>query len=362
MAEPGLPEAPPRMYDATGAIHCHSTYSDGSGTVEEIVSAAQRAGLEYLVMTDHDTLAPLREKGEGWHGRTLVLYGVEISPRHNHYLAYGIEEVPSFHLPPAEFIRAVRELGGVGFLAHPWDYGSPVLGLGEYSWQDWEVDGFTGIEIWNYFSGWVGSITSVWDLVRGLLNWRAVSMDPDPRTLARWDQLALRRPVVGIGGVDAHGIRRRILGVPVTFHPYERAFRTVRTHLLLPRPWAGDVAEDRRQVLGALRHGRAYVANWEQGDPRGFRFLAWAGGRWLGMGDRFPHPGPAGSVHFSVETPRDVPGVRIALFWNGRPMVETDGPVLQGRDAGPGVYRVEVYRRGRGWIYSNPICLEAPMP
>lgn len=369
LADPGQSglEGPPPVHEATGVIHCHSRYSDGSGTLEEITAAAQRAGLDYLLMTDHDTLAPLYERGERWHGRTLVLYGVEISPRHNHYLAYGIRHVPSFHLPPREFVRMVRDMGGVGFIAHPWDYGSRVLRLAEYSWLDWDVDGFTGLEIWNYFSGWAGNITSLWRLVRGLLSWRSVSMDPDPRTLARWDQLAALRPTVGIGGVDAHGVRLRLLGrVGVTLHPYVRAFRTVRTHLLLDGPWTGDAARDAQQVLMALRRGRAYVANWEQGDPRGFRFVARAGGRWYEMGDIIPYrrgPSPAdkGAVHFSVDGPRGVPGASTALLCGGRTVAAAEGVVLQARGAGPGVYRVEVRRGRRAWIYSNPIyVVDAP--
>jgi DNA polymerase (family 10) len=43
--------------DIRGIIHCHSSWSDGSNTVEEMAQAAISRGLEYLVMSDHSKSA-----------------------------------------------------------------------------------------------------------------------------------------------------------------------------------------------------------------------------------------------------------------------------------------------------------------
>lgn len=348
------------MHEVSGVIHCHTDYSDGTHSYGEVCQAAHRAGLDYLLLTDHDNMDARRDHGERYWGRTLVLVGVEITPRWNHYLAYGISDFPSFHLPPQEYVRAVAERGGIGFCAHPFECGSRVLRMNEYCWKAWEVEGYTGLEIWNYFSSWVSGCTSWRRTIRGALlaDWQHVAGDPDPRTLARWDELGRRRRVVGIGGVDAHGARWRLIGpLAITLHPYTRAFRTVRTHLLLAEPFNGDVDHDRAQLVAALQSGRAYVANWERGDPAGFRFVGWSGGRCLEMGDEAPHPGPAGAVHFSVAVRREKPYGVIRLLKDGQVLAETADTDLQAADAGPGVYRVEVCRRGRGWIYSNPIYL-----
>ena len=45
-------------YDYRGIIHCHSTYSDGTGDMEEIGKAANDAGLDFVMMTDHDQMKP----------------------------------------------------------------------------------------------------------------------------------------------------------------------------------------------------------------------------------------------------------------------------------------------------------------
>lgn len=43
--------------DIRGIIHCHSTWSDGSNTIEEMAMAAIGKGLQYLVISDHSKSA-----------------------------------------------------------------------------------------------------------------------------------------------------------------------------------------------------------------------------------------------------------------------------------------------------------------
>jgi predicted metal-dependent phosphoesterase TrpH len=40
-----------------GALHMHTIYSDGTGTVEHVARCARDAGLRWIIITDHDTLA-----------------------------------------------------------------------------------------------------------------------------------------------------------------------------------------------------------------------------------------------------------------------------------------------------------------
>jgi predicted metal-dependent phosphoesterase TrpH len=57
--------APPSAHDLAGVIHCHSTHSDGTGTVAQVAAGAQAAGLDYVLLTDHDTLAAADRDEEG---------------------------------------------------------------------------------------------------------------------------------------------------------------------------------------------------------------------------------------------------------------------------------------------------------
>lgn len=48
-----LPAELVRVEDVRGMVHCHTTWSDGHATVEQLARAAEEAGFEYLTITDH---------------------------------------------------------------------------------------------------------------------------------------------------------------------------------------------------------------------------------------------------------------------------------------------------------------------
>ena len=61
-------------------LHCHSTFSDGSLTPEELVAEAERIGLTALALTDHDCLAGLeRFLAAGVGKRIRLVPGIELS-------------------------------------------------------------------------------------------------------------------------------------------------------------------------------------------------------------------------------------------------------------------------------------------
>ena len=49
----------------------------------EIIDAAQMAGLDFLILTDHNTLQAREEGWEGWHDDLLVVVGQEITNRYD---------------------------------------------------------------------------------------------------------------------------------------------------------------------------------------------------------------------------------------------------------------------------------------
>ncbi|HLT58641.1 MAG TPA: CehA/McbA family metallohydrolase [Limnochordales bacterium] len=338
-------------HDKAGVIHVHSRYSDGRGSVEAIMRAAQRAGTDFLVLTDHDTLAPLRDGKEGWYGRTLLLVGTEVSPDDgNHYLGLGItEEVPR-GLGPAEYVQAIDRQGGLGFIAHP-DYPPPErYPLKVFPWTDWSVRGYTGMEIWTYTVDWLTDVTSVWRLAAALAAPGRFVSGPFPETLARWDALlaaawAQGQRVVGIGSQDAHGI----------LYSYRRMFRAVRTHILIAGGWRGDVQKDKALVLEALGAGRAFVANDDLHDARGFRFSAQRGVREVPMGGMLD---VGDGAWLRVQAPV---ACRITLRTPERVVAEAHGDTLEQRVTEPGVYRVEArlwrWGRWRPWVFTNPVYL-----
>ena len=40
-----------------GDLHCHTKLSDGSEGIEDVIALAKRIGLDFISLTDHDTMA-----------------------------------------------------------------------------------------------------------------------------------------------------------------------------------------------------------------------------------------------------------------------------------------------------------------
>jgi predicted metal-dependent phosphoesterase TrpH len=78
-------------------LHTHSTASDGTLAPADVVREAQQAGLSALALTDHDTVAGIREAADEAKKLGIdFLTGIEIScqyprPGTMHLLGYGID-------------------------------------------------------------------------------------------------------------------------------------------------------------------------------------------------------------------------------------------------------------------------------
>ncbi|HKZ80890.1 MAG TPA: PHP domain-containing protein [Pyrinomonadaceae bacterium] len=55
--EGNLPHDLVSLADVKGMVHCHTTYSDGVNTIEQMARAAQALGMKYLTITDHSPTA-----------------------------------------------------------------------------------------------------------------------------------------------------------------------------------------------------------------------------------------------------------------------------------------------------------------
>ena len=61
-------------------LHCHTKLSDGSMGIEDIIEQAKRTNIEWLSITDHDTMASFSRAGIlGERFDVNILKGVELS-------------------------------------------------------------------------------------------------------------------------------------------------------------------------------------------------------------------------------------------------------------------------------------------
>jgi hypothetical protein len=349
-----------KEFEYIGHLHIHSTFSDGTSTVEEIARDALKAGLDFLCITDHNTMGGLDEGMEGWKNGVLVLFGTEVNMSKNHYLAYGLEKtVPQDEENPQNVIDAVNAAGGFGYLAHPVEKGNPLFLNGSfYAWDDWDVTGFTGLEIWNFGSLWRSAYKSRLKALFWLVfnSYRGARF-PDPDGIKAWDTLSRERPVAAFAGSDAHAFYLRLGPFKIRVFPYEYLFRTLNTHILLHEELSEGLAEARGQVFSSLRSGRFFIGSDYLGQTKGFRFSAVnQDGEETPMGGEISYS-PATVLHISVPSS----GRRlIRVIKNGQVVHESGQKAVAFKVLKPGTFRVEVWKRplfGRPvpWIYSNPI-------
>lgn len=344
--------------EAIGCIHVHSIYSDGSGTVPEIIAAGQACGLDYLLLSDHMTLAARRAGYQGWHGKLFMSIGYEINDQEDqhHYLAFGLDEELPPHYSHLEYLQAVKEKSGLGIAAHPFEKrvqnqslpGFPAIPWGRLDYPEIEV-----IEIWNMMSHWLEKTTvrnKYWNIVHP----RSFSTEPAAELLAWWDEINQHHKVTGVGSVDVHATKVKVCGLySKAIFDYKIMFKSIRTHLLLPRRLSEvrDPDEAERMLLTAIRSGNAFVANFRRGDASGFRCRIETDNESIIIG----------------ETARGSSGwLRVDLPASAQCQVIKNGQVIFSQmvtkhfdlKITPGVYRLETRRQERGWIFTNHLRLK----
>lgn len=350
------------MHEIIVNLHMHTRYSDGSGTHKDIAQAAIKTGLDAVIVTDHNVLV---QGVEGYYrvglSRVLLLVGQEVhdqdrDPQKNHLLVFNANrDLSSLADDPQALINGVREAGGICFIAHPRDPEAPAFKETDISWEDWDVQNCTGIELWNGLSELKTVVPTKLHGAFYAFFPKLVGHSPILEVLQRWDDLlANGRSVVAIGGSDAHALHMSMGPLHRVIFPYGFHFKTINTHVFIPEPLTGDVPTDKKMIYDALAVGRCFVAYDLPAPTKGFTFKAKGLEQSAIMGEEIS---VKGGVTLQAHLPTQA---EIHLIKDGKRI-----GVWKKSYAGtysvtePGVYRVEVYRnylgRKRGWIYSNPI-------
>ncbi|HKS10929.1 MAG TPA: hypothetical protein VJS13_15370 [Pyrinomonadaceae bacterium] len=328
---------PEYRYEYKGVVHVHSFLGGhSSGTFSEIISAAQKNQLDFVIMTEHtekdfDTAAMTLQ---GRHGDVLFVNGNEVSVENGD--------------------RLLKLPQDVSIVAYPEEF------------KNWEAPGLNGVEVYNVYSNTrranplVAFFDVLWshraypDLLFGLY------FERPNESLKKWDQALTRSKLTALGGNDAHsniGVSlhdsagKTLAGIQLD--PYETSFRLVRLHVITTD--AKILVPE--QLLDAIKAGHCFIGFDLFGDSSGFKFEAKSPTKSVIQGDEIPLESDTRLV---VHTPI---ASRIALFKDGKVMLNESGvttkeiPITE-----RGVYRVEVYLPQieriigeKPWIISNPI-------
>jgi hypothetical protein len=324
------PASPPG--EMRGAWHVHTTRSDGRGTLDDVVRAAREAGLQFVVVADHNVL----ELGDaGWRDGVLVVPASEISAPYGHVVGLGLERELYKEERQKDALGTVASLGGEAVLAHPFHPGRPFTRWTRDDWKGMEVlsnDSFWGLVLRDQ-SWWRAGLAILrlpFDGGRAVLSFYQAPV----LELARFDAAATRRRVVLLCASDAHG-----------WPSYGSAFEAFSMHV--PVVPTGDGPRDVDQVRRALLDGSAWCV--------------------------LDAVAPASAVRLSRAPSGDRIDLGIAATGPGRPTYQLfrDGAPVGTMSSAPGgatwscggpcpagAWRVEGRRDGAPWLFTNPIWIE----
>jgi len=329
--------------EVEGVYHMHTTFSDGTKSLDEIAKLTSLASLDFIILTDHGSPNIESYSSQGWKEGVLVLAGSELSVSRGHLVALGFK-LPSrrFSQNAEQAVYEIAKAGGFSIIAHP--YSKTIWSWGEFV-------GYSGIEIIN------GDTMLRKDLFISLPHLPALWIKPDyallkildspHRNLRKWDEMSKLYPVYGYFSLDAHRLYRPLLGY-------------IRLHVLLEIPLSEDFETASKQVFEALRRGRFYNSIHAAAHAHGFRFWGEKEEKIMAMGSTVLLDSPV-----ILHTKAPFPFAReIHLIHNGKSIFQSTEENSSYKATHPGTYRVEVYLKERSpmgknipWIVSNPIFL-----
>jgi hypothetical protein len=345
-----------------GVMHVHSFLGGhSSGTFEAIIAGARANRLSFVVMTEHvsrdlDTAAMTLS---GQHDGITFVNGNEVGLASGDRLLVvpgSADVATSAQSDTTQFVSRQKARNAEVFVAYPQEF---------KSWQGASID---GVEIYNLFTN-SRQINPVVMFFDGLWSYRSYPellfanfYQRPSQNLILWDQALSQsgRRLVATAGNDAHAnvglslndsTGKRLLGVQLD--PYERSFRLVRMHVVVPKGQEFNIAA----LQAALAEGHCFIGFDIFGDSTGFRFSATNGSGTRMMGEEI---GLDGQTRFAITTPVSS---RLVLLRDGLVIQDQSGVVRMDVEVKErGVYRIEVYLpqlpppvRNQPWIISNPI-------
>lgn len=235
-----------------GDLQSHTHHSDATGSLADLAAAARRQGLDFVAVTEHNTVSHLPHLAAAGGPDLLLIPGQEITTYYGHANAWGLRGLQEFRCRDAatmaRIIDAVHAAGVLFSVNHPKDNGPP--------WEYGPDLPFDCVEAWQ--GPWAQG---------------------NQQSLAFWDGVLRRgRWAVAVGGSDSH--------VPAPGRP------RVSPDLGSPTTWVYANELTTAGILAGIRAGHVFVS----ADPCGPQVILQADadgdGRYeVMMGDEVVVPG-----------------------------------------------------------------------
>jgi len=141
----------PRWY--RGDLHSHTTHSDGEISVEDRVRGAVMRGLDFLAITDHNTISHHAEL-DGWPDGISPIRASEITTFHGHMNVFGLATAIDWRgdrrgSGPAAIVEQAHRQHALVSINHPSAFGDPWCVGCHWDFARADYATIDAMEVWN---------------------------------------------------------------------------------------------------------------------------------------------------------------------------------------------------------------------
>lgn len=250
-----------------GIIHVHSTFSDGGGTPEQIAEAAQRAGQDFVILTDHNNYEARKRGFEKSFGGTDLLVEMETSLMIGHAISFfslsdrlrNADNESIIQATYREFMKTEEVPNAFISIAHPSNMKNPWARLDDFA---------AGWEVINFDSSWQRQLAEQpfqFLVTVGLLplNEYLAALRffaTYPKDFVAWDEMTVRGP--GHFAYLAHDTHSKLKinsQKAINWPGYLQTFKMASNILFLQGPKSSDFETRKKQYYQSLREGRLAI-------------------------------------------------------------------------------------------------------
>ncbi len=209
-----------------GDLHAHTIHSDGDWDIPDLLAAARARRLDFVTLTDHNTISQLRNIDMLTTDDLLVMGGMELTTFWGHALSLGTRRWIDWRIRPGErsmpqIAAEIEKEGGLFVIAHPLAPGDPSCTGCDWRYVEMMPGAAHAVEVWN--GSWNGDSNN-------------------EAALALWyEWLNWGLHLTATAGTDAHG------QAPPEARPGFNVVYAAR--------------RDEAAILRAVAHGRLYLSS-----------------------------------------------------------------------------------------------------
>jgi hypothetical protein len=335
------------FYDYKLVENIHTQYSLGSGTPTSIADEAKQSRQDFILFTDAGT--QLEVENDRYQNRIGLLFGEKNIGETYREITYRVNKSAS-----QNDLKIESPAPRLGFdlkhLENTDADGIEVINLKSLSQKSWEKS----------------KVSTLWSLLLYPFNPRLSLMRLyiEPLDELRiFDQISQKKKFSLFIGSEASARAIPITNLIMKFPSYERILSVGSQHLLLKSELSGNIDEDKKTIVKALKEGQFYIAFDELGDPAGFETYVINGKekKHLFLGETIDFKKDQ-TLYYKLPAEPNI-FFEVVLFKNGIRVDHLNTFEGVFKIKSPGVYRIQVRLSPRlplpdavkwlTWIYTN---------